>query len=459
MLAKLIRYRVKFIIFPLFLLLFANLRGQPAETILTLEDAVRIAMDKNPDLKTAKLEIERSDARVLEAWGNAMPSIDISGRFTQALKKPVFFLPDFSDLNSGRTMAVRIGSDFSIDASLSAQQILFNGAVIVGVGAANVYSNLSRDLFEGRRLEVISRVRKSYYTALLAREVVKMMRSSMKNAEDNLKNVLLMEKQGIVSEYDQLRATVQVDNLRPSVIQSENNYELSMDALLTAIGIDKNGSFEISDSLKIEYLDESVLSGAEENALQANPGLKALNRQIELNDAAVWAERSSYLPTIVAFGQYQYQAAKNEFKFSTADLISSAQVGVSLSLNIFQGLQTRARVEQAQIEKMKSEEQKVTLERNLRTGVHSILGNLRQARNRIEAQEKTVETAERGYKIVSTRYLSNSATQLEVNDAELALTQAKVNRIQAIYDYLVASTDLDQILGRQPDYITENITR
>ncbi len=84
-----------------------------------------------------------------------------------------------------------------------------------------------------------------------------------------------------------------------------------------------------------------------------------------------------------------------------------------------------------------------------------MLGNLNRARTRIEAQQRTVETAERGYKIVTARFLSNAATQLEVNDAQLALTQARVNRVQAVYDYLVASADLDQLTGRLPGYVPE----
>ena len=91
----------------------------------------------------------------------------------------------------------------------------------------------------------------------------------------------------------------------------------------------------------------------------------------------------------------------------------------------------------------------------MHTGVHSVKSNLQQARKRVEAQDKTVEMAERGYKIVTTRFLSSAATQLEVNDAQLALTQAKVNRIQAIYDYLVASAELDQLIGHLPSYAIE----
>ncbi|MBA4313384.1 MAG: hypothetical protein C0417_12240 [Chlorobiaceae bacterium] len=448
--------RIGYLIFVSFLIIQSIQAQTSTKKPLSLQDAIQIAMVHNPDLKTAQLEIERSSARVLEAWGNAMPSLDVSGRFTRALKLPVFFLPDFSDLNSGRTVPIRIGSDFSLDATLTARQILFNGAVIVGVGAAKVYSNLAQDLYESKRVETVAKVRKAYYTALLADKVVEMMRSSLKNAEDNFNNVLLMRRQGIVSEYDELRASVQVENLRPSVIQSENNFELSVDALRNAIGVDKNENYIMTDSMKIEFIEESVIESAEEIVVKSNPNLKAVNRQIELNNAAVWAERSSYMPTIAAFGQYQYQAAKNEFKFSTNDLISSSMVGLTVSMNLFQGLQTRARVEQAQVEQMKSEEQKVSLERNLKTGLHSIIGNLRHARKRVDAQQKTVETAERGYKIVSARYLANAATQLEVNDAEVALTQAKVNRIQAIYDYLVASADFDQLLGRVPNYLVES---
>jgi outer membrane protein TolC len=181
-----------------------------------------------------------------------------------------------------------------------------------------------------------------------------------------------------------------------------------------------------------------------------------VKRQIELNGAVVNAERTGYLPTIAAFGSYSYNAAKNEFNFSTNDFYKGSTVGLSLSMNLFQGLQTYSRVEQAQLERRKSEEQQISLERNLKTGLGSILGNLQQARKRVEAQGKTVEMAERGYAIVTTRFLNSAATQLEVNDAQLALTQAKVNRVQAIYDYLVASADLDQLIGRLPSFVLES---
>jgi len=435
---------------------------------LSLEDAVRLAMKQNPDLTTARLEVRSSDARVLEAWGNAMPAVDLSGQYVHMINKPVTFFPDYflytflkgidstTPKPTGQLVPISFAPGFTASASLNVRQILFNGAVFVGVGAAHIYSQLARDLYQAKQVETVTKVRKAYYGALLAHEALDLMRSSLQNAEDNLKNVRLMLKQGIVSDYDELRASVGVENLRPMVIQSETNFNLALDNLRNTIGVTNKDDYLLTDSLSFQPVDDSIQERAATLVLESNPSLSAVRRQIELNGAVVNAERSSYLPTIAAFGSYQYQAAKEQFKFSTNDFYKGSQVGLSLSLNLFQGLQTYARVEQAQLQERKSEEQKVNLERILQTGLHSILGNLQQARKRVEAQGKTVEMADRGYKIVTTRFLNNAATQLEVNDAQLALTQAKVNRIQAVYDYLVASADLDQLIGRLPSYALES---
>jgi outer membrane protein TolC len=453
----------------LLLLLFSSAQAQEVTTRrLSLEDAIRLAMKRNPELITARLEVQRSDARVLEAWGNALPAVDLSGQYVHLVDKPVTFFPDFFLYSfmkgidstipkpSGKLVPVSFSPGFSASASLNVRQILFNGAVFIGVGAASIYSHLARDLYQAKQVETVAKVRKAYYGALLAAEALDLMRSSLRNAEDNLKNVKLMRQQGIVSEYDELRASVGVENLRPMVIQSETNANLALDNLRNTIGAPSNERHTLSDALTFQAVDDAILKRAESLVLELNPGLSAVKRQIELNGAVVNAERTGYLPTIAAFGSYSYNAAKNEFNFSTNDFYKGSTVGLSLSMNLFQGLQTYSRVEQAQLERRKSEEQQISLERNLKTGLGSILGNLQQARKRVEAQGKTVEMAERGYAIVTTRFLNSAATQLEVNDAQLALTQAKVNRVQAIYDYLVASADLDQLVGRLPSFVLES---
>lgn len=435
---------------------------------LSLEDAVRLAMKHNSDLQTARLEVDKSDARVSEAWGYTMPSVDLSGQYMRFIDKPTTYFPDiimyplfslidttFKQKPRGGFVPISVVPSYSASTTLMVRQILFNGAVFVGVGAASTYSQLARDLYYAKQVETANKARKAYYGALLAREALELVRSSLQNAEDNLKNVQLMRSQGIVSEYDELRASVGVENLRPIVIQNETNYNLALDNLRTTIGLSPE-DVELTGALTFEAVGDSLLAQAPVALVESNPNLRVVRRQIDLNHAVVNAERSNYLPTIAAFGAYSYNASKDRFNFSTNDFFKSSQVGLSVSLSLFQGFQTSSRVEQAKLEQRKSEEQMNNLERTIRTGLHSILGNLKQAQKRVEAQQKTAETAQRGYKIVTSRFLINAATQLEVNDAQLALNQAKVNRMQAIYDYLVASADLDQMLGRLPQYAIDD---
>jgi outer membrane protein TolC len=448
--------RHRFIILIVSLCVMSNTRTPAQSRTLGLEDAVRLSLELNQDLAMSRLETEKSHARVSEAWGNTLPTIDVAGSYSRAIKKPVFFLPDFTNLSSGNVVPIEIGTDHALSLNFTATQILFNSAVFVGVGASRIYADAAHESYRAKKMETIAKVRKAFYGALLADEVRTMMVENMKNAEDNLHNVELLSKQGIVSEYDQLRAAVGVENLRPIVMQAENNAALAVEGLRAVIGLDVKEQISLKGRLVYDPMDKAVVDNAVDEAATTNPTLSALRLAVDVNQAYVNVQRSEYYPTIAAFGNYQYQAAKNNLAISTNDFIKSSTVGISLTMNLFKGFQTNARVEQAKLDKQKSIEQLSAFETGLRTGVHSFVMQLEQAQKRVESQGRTVEQAERGYKIASTRFMNGAGTQLEVNDAQLALTQAKVNRMQAIYDYLVSSADLEQALGRLPAYVKDD---
>jgi outer membrane protein TolC len=249
---------------------------------------------------------------------------------------------------------------------------------------------------------------------------------------------------------------VSLANLRPEVIKAENAKRLALNGLKVALGIQYEMEIEAADTLQYEPVAEESISDVTQAVLKENPSLSALRLQTQVNDAIVSAERSGFLPTLSAFGNYQLVSQNNQFRFSTGDFFPSSQVGLSLQFNIFNGLQTTARVDQAQLEMRKSQEQTVMLETTLQVSVESILLNMRRAQERIASQGRAVEQAERGYRIATTRYNNGAGTQLEVNDARLALSVAKVNRMEAMYDYLVGTADLDQALGRLPGYAETN---
>lgn len=422
---------------------------------VSLEDAVRSALRSNHEVEAARLEAERARARVSEAIGYALPRIDLTARYTRAIKKPIFFLPDFQDPGSGRVQPIEIGSNHAFDLTLTAEQTLFNFAVFIGVGTAQIYSQAAVDLYTSKQLEVATAARKAFYGVLVASEVAAMMQQHLANAEENLRNVIARTSQGLESEYDQLRAEVAVENLRPEVIKAENNHRLALNTLKTIMGLQYSEEIATVGELQPTPVDETLLNEAVEAVLAANPTLSAMRHQVDVNDAIVGVEVSEYLPRLSAFANYQRTAQKDRFTLSTRDLLASSTVGISLTLNIFNGLQTNARVAQAKLERRKSEHQVAGVEIQLQSTVEALILQIRRAQQRIEAQEKTVEQAERGYRIASSRFAAGLGIQVEVNDAQLALTQAKVNRIEAIHELLVASAELDRLLGRFPSYVHE----
>jgi outer membrane protein len=427
---------------------------------ISLEDAVRMAVDNNHELIAARHEVGRANARLREAWGYALPSIDVSGQYTRALKKQVFFFPNIFDttaLKRGETTAIEIGSDNSFNLNLTVSQVLFNSAVFTGVGTAKIYSQAAGEVYRAKELETITNARRAFYTVLLAREVQAMMRSNLKNAEDNFNKASILAASGLISEYDKLRAEVGLANLRPEIIRAESNYELAQNGLKAALGIPFHQDIEIVGAMEFASVDAGIMQQATTTVIEQNPSLAALRYQQEVNDAITSVERSSYMPSLAAFGNLQYQAQKNDWRISTNDFVKSSLVGLSLSMNIFNGFRTNARVEQAELDTRKTEELIANTEMSLKTAAQAVTLTLKRAREQVDAQGKTVEQAEKGYRIASSRFANGSGTQLEVNDAQNALTTAKTNRIQAIYDYLVASAELDQLLGRRPTYISTAI--
>lgn len=421
------------------------LLAQNNTMVLTMDDAINLALEKNSELKIAKMEVEKSEQKLREARSGLFPKLDLSGQYQRYIDKPVIFLPPGSPL--GRTLV--IGSDNSYLAAAQLSMPLFALPLYEGIGLASDALDIAEQNYISVKNKIVGDVKKSFLAVILTRETKDVMRQSLENAEDNFENIKRLNSAGTLSDYDVLRAEVQVENLKPVVLQMENNYKLSLEALKVAIGLDANqnidvvGEMDFDESYKIPTEAEVI-----EELLQNNPTLAILDKQVKLNDRNVSLEQAAYFPSLAGFGNYQYQTQANDFKISDYNWVKTFVLGLQLQIPIFNGFKTQSRVNQAEIGLNQAVEQKRNLTEAIKTQALSVLYRVQQSVKRIEGQNKTVRTAQEGYEIAKRRLENNVGTQLEVNDAELALRQAKLNRLQAIYDFKVAETDLETVLGR-----------
>lgn len=447
------------------LVLYSPVNAQ--SRILTLDEAIHLALENNTDIKISLMNTQRSRAAVREAFGYALPSLDLSANFAHFLKKPKMPFPDFEALLTNATYSIlfdegvlpRDDNKFrpmqtqlqsfaqtnNYEASLTLTQILFSSAVFRGIGASQIYYDLSVAELRNTIGKTKLNVEKAFYGSLLMKELLSITKTSFENAQENLRNVNALFDQGLVSDFDRMQAEVQVENIRPSLMQMENMLATTLNDLKLVLGIDQ--SLDIDVTGEFVYRPEELADEADmiDFALTNNHGLQSLKLKMDVDEEFIALDVSEYWPTLAAFGNYTYAGSSDKWDFQN---YNSATVGLSLSMNLWKGHRTRNRVEQATITYKQTEQQLEQFKDYISNQVKAKMLELNRVQSLVEAQERNVNLAARAYEIATIRYKEGTGNQLEVQNADVALKQARINRIQSIHSYIITKYELEQIMGR-----------
>ncbi|MFH1321450.1 MAG: TolC family protein [Bacteroidota bacterium] len=430
----------------LFIFVLSAFKAYPqSDTLeLSLDKAIELALQENRNIKISELEIQKSELMIKETLGGLLPKVDATGQYIRNIKKPVIFLPEGSPFGT----VMEIGSDNSYNGTLSASIPVFSGPLFSSIRLARMALNLSNEAKRGTRINIAADVKKAYNNVLIASEALKVMEMSFDNAEENLEKIKHMSRQGMVAEYDLIRAQVQTGNLRPLVKQAKDNHNLALNLLKITMGLTAEQEIRVTDSLTIDKdnIMENDLPAAASD-LSQNSALRQLDHQLMLTGEQVTLTRSSRYPTVAVFGNYQYQAQANDFKFDEYTWVNTSLVGLRLQVPIFNGFITKNKIAREIIGTQQVIEQKNMLSEAIKVQLKNEIYKMEQSYNRIETQQQTVSLAEKGFEIAKTCYGSGTGTLLELNDAGLALTQAKLNYLQAVYDYKIALVEYEKLMG------------
>ena len=415
---------------------------------LTLEDAVSKALINNWDIKLSQKDIQKAQEQIDEAYSNAFPRIDFTGKYVRNIQLPVLFLSPNTAFNpSSETQTIELGSKNSFDAAVSLTQVLYSQKVNTAIQIAGEYAEYSKVGNKATEQQVILSVKKTFYTILLARQLVTVTQQNYEAAKANFENVSALYKQGVASEYDFLRSEVQVANTQPMLIQAKNNLELAKSALKNLLALDINQQIDVKGEFEYKKVEPVLFAEASENAVKNNPLVRQLSIQESLLDKNVTIQKSDYFPTLAMFGQYDYQTQDNTYSFKNFNWAKSFMVGLQLSYTLFDGFSRGARIQQAIIDKEKVDLGKRKLEEGLKVQVQQSKMKMEEAEKRIIAQEKSLQQANKALQIANTRYKNGVGTQLEIIDTQAAYTFAQTNYSQAIYDYLVAKADWEYVVS------------
>lgn len=424
--------------------LLASTFGVGAQTMnLTLDQAIEIALSNNPTIKVADLEIARYDHVKQQTWGNLLPQISASGQYALSVVKS----------------EMRGGLSFGADNTFS-----FTGDLSLPLFAPQIYRTLKLNKAQlasavesarANRIDLVAAVKVAFYNILLAEQSLEVLKESETTVQQTVNETQLKYDNGLASEYDLLTAQVQLSNLKPTIIQTEQAIDVAKLSLKMYLSLPEEVEIEVEGELN--QMRDLVFAGADLTTdISENSNLKQLDLQVEMLKRQLKVANASRMPVLAAFGQVSFTGNDMEslsffgpseppkHKFFWTNPIS---VGVSLSVPIFSGM-----TKSAQSRSIKNQISQLEMQRNyaqeqIDVQVRNAISSVLTAREKMFSQETTMKQAEKAYDISETRYNAGAGTMLELNMARLNLTQSRLNFSQAIFDYLSSKAEYDKIIG------------
>ncbi|MBI5554868.1 MAG: TolC family protein [Elusimicrobia bacterium] len=341
---------------------------------------------------------------------------------------------------------VALGVRKSYLGKLSLTQPLFMGGKIYASNRqAEIELRLVRLDYLKQRDDLIYQVKQSFYTVLLAQHMAQISQEAYEVTVAHLKVSQALYNEGKMSNYDVSRVKVQVANQKTNWLKAKNNFKIAVDALIIILGWEP--ALETKFVGQLGYVERPV-KGYEEGLNQA-VGQRIEIRQIllqeEISNNFVFMARSGHLPNLLLNSVFSRQ---NSSGFSAEQLwTNSWTTTLSLTIPLFEGFITTARVKQAKSQKEQILLTKAQLLDSIKIEVKQAYFSLDQAKENIAGQGENVDTAKENLRMAQQRYKLGLMSDIEVRDAELTLTQAEINYYQATYEYIMAEAKVEKVIG------------
>ncbi|MBI5807043.1 MAG: TolC family protein [Ignavibacteriales bacterium] len=423
-----------------------------AQKQLTLDEAIKIALQKNPNLIKLENNLTGSEKQLKSAYGQLLPSLGAQAgwswqRITDAGSQQRNFLGEIVNVPPSTV------ENRSYSAGIGGSVTLFNGLA----NYANIYQKqnlLKANEYDIAKLKqsIVYQTSDFYFAVLNAEELMRVREENVKYFEKFYESVNERNKLGSVAIADVYSAQVQLGNAELALIQAQNDYDRLKNGLLTFLALNVMDDYSLIDPFNQEKnIDpNSYLKQFEDIQTLVNVALdnrfdfKSQQLLVKSADDGLTIARSSLFPTLTADYSYGSGAVELSKMFDRKSL----RVGMSLNIPIFSNFSTETQIQQAEINKMNQLEDLRSLERQIKIEIKQGYNDLIAAKKSLDVANKNVLASEENRKINLERYNLGSATILEVLQSNRDYIDAMRNRINSVYDFYRKYYNLNNAIGR-----------
>lgn len=418
-----------------------------AETLsLSREECVEIALRDNPTVRVADMEVKKVNYAKKETLAGVFPSIDFSGAYQRSIE-----LQTIRMNMGGQSQSLKMGSDNTWNMGFSASMPLIAPTLWKAISISDTQILANLESARASRLDLVNNVNKAYYALMLAissHEVVK------QNYDIAVMNAEIYEKQhkaGTASEYDVLRSSVQVKNIEPELLQADiaiRQCELQLKVLM---GISTDTDIKPKTTLNDYKSGMYTYPSGAGASIEGNTSLRSLDIQKKILDKNIDLKKFAWIPTLGASFNLSWLSLSNGSPFRNQEFNPYSTVGLALSIPIFSGGSKYYGLKQAQVQRKELDLQRENLVNSLNMQVELAIDNINREAKQISTSEEGVRQAAKAYQIMQKSFEIGAASYLDLRDSELANTAAQLTYLQAIYNYLVSTSELDMLLGKGID--------
>ena len=473
-------------------LILEEAESSETPVVITLEQALEIALSENVSVKVADMEIERTGYAKKGSYASLFPQIDVSGAYQRTIKKQVMYMDfDMSSLGGmgggagtgsetgegstlpGGTGAGNTGTDTDKESSksnnggglevgrwntwsagVSAAMPLVNAQLWKSLKISGMDVELAVEKARSSRLETVTQVKNAYYSILLSKEAFEVYKDVYENAMDNLAETQKKYDAQKASEFELVRAKTTVEQAIPNVYNAESSIILALWQLKAVLGIDLDMNIDVAGNLA-DYSQHMFYDIHQHDSisLDRNTTMKQLAIQAEMLAETVKLQKYANIPSLAVAFNFSINAMTNDFNFSEYRWTPYSYVGLSLSIPVFAGGKRYQAIRQAKNQYQQVQLQTENTSRQLKIAIRQNLNTMEMNMKSYYAAQNAVASAQKAYDIAQASYEAGMGTLIELNDAQLALTQSRLAESQAIYNFVVAKAQLEQSLGQ--DFIAE----
>jgi len=415
---------------------------------LSLNEAVNMAMQFNTSMMNSKLDLEIARKKIRETIAMGLPHVDITSAYTFLPKVPSIPANVF-DPNAPEGQMMELGVKNQITADLTASQLIFNGAYIVGLQATKVYFDLTLQNNEKIRLDVIESVINTYHMIQITEEGRKILVQNLENIEKTLYEIGEMNKQGFVEKTDVDQLEVTANGVRNAISQIDSNLEMAYRLLKIQLGMQEAGTIQLTDELASnDSLTASSLAlVGEQFSLERSVDYQLIETAQRVAKLNYKLAKSEYLPVLSGYYRHSEKLKSPFFDFAPKDML-----GINLSLPIFSSGERMAKVAQKRYEVEKSENTRIFVSNSLIMQANQYQSDLKIKLEKLQIQKKTKELSDRIYQTTLEKYKEGLSSSTDLLAAQNQYLSNLTAYYQNIGDVLTAKSKLEKLFNINQDY-------